>query len=455
MARAWPAFVVVAALWSSAGAAQTMHNPDDDPDRYGIINPSIATSLPYRGDFNSARQRLSDRGITYVLNYTNDILANVSGGLRRGTINQGKLEAIFRADLEKLAGWSGLSFYANAFAIHNTGRIRRDYVGGINTIAAIEASPTVRLSELWLEQKILGDVASLRAGQLALDTEFFFSDTSLMFLQSDWPTITAQNLPSGGPAYPLSTPGLRLKVDPTKDVSLLFALVNGDPAGACAGDPDTCNRYGVNFRVNDPPLVMGEAQWRTNYGKTDAGLARQIKVGAWAHAGRFPDQRFASDGTSLANPASNGIAVMHRGDWGLYGVLDQQLYRPAGASPDGGISIFAIGSISPSNQNMIDAYLSGGIVFAGLIASRPDDRFGASFIHARFSDRLRAFDRDSILFGTGPGFVRDHETNLELSYVAQIVPGWVVQPNIQYVWHPSGRPGTHAQVIGLRTMLRY
>jgi hypothetical protein len=39
------------------------------------------------------------------------------------------------------------------------------------------------------------------------------------------------NLPSGGAAYPLSTPGVRLKVDPVKNVSLLLAVLNGDPAG--------------------------------------------------------------------------------------------------------------------------------------------------------------------------------------------------------------------------------
>src|SRR6185295_6230842 len=106
-----------------------------------------------KGDPNGVRRWLADHGVTYQLIYTNDALANVRGGTRRGLIDQGKLEAILTVDMEKFAGLQGLSFYANAFQIHNTGRIRRDYVGGINTIAAIEAVPTTRLSELWLEQK--------------------------------------------------------------------------------------------------------------------------------------------------------------------------------------------------------------------------------------------------------------------------------------------------------------
>ena len=41
------------------------------------------------------------------------------------------------------------------------------------TIAAIEASPTTRLSELWLERKF--GPATFRIGQLAADAEFFAS----------------------------------------------------------------------------------------------------------------------------------------------------------------------------------------------------------------------------------------------------------------------------------------
>ena len=83
--------------------------------------------------------------------------------------------------------WKGWTFYTNAFGIYDDGRMRRDYVGGMNTIAAIEATPTVRLSELWLE-RWFGPV-SFRFGQLAADAEFFYSDLSQIFLQSDWPTI--------------------------------------------------------------------------------------------------------------------------------------------------------------------------------------------------------------------------------------------------------------------------
>jgi porin len=258
--------------------------------------PSIASSLPHNGDPAGIRKWLGDRGVIYGLEYTNDVLSNVKGGNRVGTIDQGKLHGILTIDFGKLAGLQGLTLFSNFFQIHNTGRMRRDYVGGINTIAAIEAVPTIRLSEIWLEQKFAGDKAAFKIGQIAADTEFFFSDASVIFLATDWPTISASNLPSGGAAYPLSTPGVRLKVEPNNNVALLFEVLNGDPAGPGAGDEQDRNRYGLNFRVRDPAFIIGEAQFRLNHEPTDRGLATVLKLGGWGHLGQFDDKRLAGEG---------------------------------------------------------------------------------------------------------------------------------------------------------------
>jgi porin len=276
-----------------------------------------------------------------------------------------------------------------------------------------------------------------------------------MFLQTDWPTITAVNLPGGAPAYPLSTPGARLKLKLTDEATFLLAIFNGDPAGPCAGDPDTCNRYGLNFRLRDPAFIIGEAQFRTNQGKDDSGLARTLKLGGWTHLAQFNDQRFANDGTLLANPAGSGIPLQHRGDFGVYGVIDQQIYRPRGGAADSGVSLFGLASVVPSDRNLVDIQLNGGIVFAGLIPSRPQDRFGASVVYSRFSNNARAFDRDQINFTGVPGTVRDFEANLELSYVYQVVPGWTMQPDFQYIWHPSGFAGRDAKVMGVRSVFNF
>ena len=423
----------------------------------GPGNASILSNLPKNGDPTGLRKWLENHGTTFTVFYTNDVLSNLSGGIKRGTIDQGKVELQVTHDLDKILGLKDLTLYWNAFQIHNTGRIRRDYAGGMNTIAAIEAAATTRLSELWLEQKFWSGKASVRVGQLAADNEFFYSDLSTLFLQSDYSTISAINQPGGGPAYPLATPGARVKFEFGKDNALLFAIFNGDPAGPCPGDPDTCNRYGTNFRVRDPALLYGEAQFRTNQDKDDTGLAQSLKIGAWAHLGQFNDQRYDINGLPLASPASNGVPARHRGDFGIYGIIDQQLYRPKGGDAASGISVYTRASLSPSDRNLVDAYIDGGIVFSGLVPHRPDDKFGAGIIYARFSDGVRGFDMDQVNFGTLTTPPRDYEANLELTYVAQVMPGWTLQPVYTYIWHPSGMNIRYpdAQIAGVRSIMKF
>lgn len=431
----------------------------------GIPSPSIATSLPHNGDPGGFRKWLSQYGVTYGAIYTGEVLGNLRGGLRRGAIVEGKLETQLRIDFEKLAQIQGLTFFSNQFQIHGSGNPGRRLVGNLITISNIEALPSTRLSEAWFEQKFLNDKASIRLGQLTTDSEFFNSRYFPLFINSDWPTITAENLPSGGPAYPLSTPGVRLKFEPVDNMALLVALFNGDPSGPGAADAEVKNRHGLNFRLRDPPLLIAEAQFSRNHDKAATGLASMLRLGGWHHFGNFDDQRFGTDGRSLADPLSNLTPRRWRGNDGIYAVVDQQLYRPPGGDADSGIGVFSRISASPSDRNLINFYWDGGVVFSGMVANRPDDKFGATFIYAQISDRVRGLDHDTVAFSGLPYPIRDFEMTLEFTYQAQIRPGWTFQPNLQFIFHPGGHvpvPGAasfapikDATVIGARTVINY
>ncbi|WP_043364498.1 carbohydrate porin [Belnapia sp. F-4-1] len=68
---------------------------------------------------------------------------------------------------------------------------------------------------------------------------------------------------------------------------------------------------------------------------------------------------------------------------------------------------------------------------------------------------MRGSDRDrNRLAGTGAA-VRDFEANLEVTYVAEVRPGFSLQPSITHVWHPSGDARRNALVLGLRTYLQF
>ena len=80
---------------------------------------------------------------------------------------------------------------------------------------------------------------------------------------------------------------------------MLAAVFNGDPAGQCGQDPQRCNAYGTNFRLQDPPLAMQEIQLKYNQGTGDMGPAGAIKFGAFEHFGNFSNLRYDLSGRPL------------------------------------------------------------------------------------------------------------------------------------------------------------
>lgn len=454
-----------AALLLASNLLSLTAGAQDAPNSNGIPDPSIATSLPQNGDPLGYRKALAERGITVGLNYVGQWQGNTSGGTRQSSIYIGRFEALVDVDLEKFINWKGLTLHANAFQIHGQGLSLRN-LGNLHTASFIEALPSTRLSELWLEQKLFADKATVRVGQLAADTEFATSSYASQFINSTfgYPTIVAVNQPSGGPAYPLATPGVRVKVDPDKNLSFLIGLYNGDPTGPGAGDPQARNSDGLSFRFSDSALIFGEAQYRYNQDKGVPGLAGSLKLGAWGHLGRFDDQRLDTIGRSLADPDSSGIAARRRGNSGIYGVIDQQIWRPASGEPDKGIGVFFRGSASPSDRNLVDLYFDGGIAFAGMIPNRPDDVLAFGGAYAKISGDARRFDRDAARFNGG-GLVRDFEAVFEVNYQAQIIPGLQIDLDLQRIFHPGGNvanpndpaggPIRDATVLTLHTSIKY
>jgi porin len=225
------------------------------------------------------------------------------------------------------------------------------------------------------------------------------------------------------------------------------------------------DRYGVNFRVNDPPLLLAQVQYAWNNKKGDPNLTGQIKVGGWRHFGDFPDQRYASNGVSLASPTSSGESFQLSGDIGGWGVFEQQLYRVPN-SDDRGIGIFGRISGAPADRNLIDLYADAGVEFIGLSDKRPDDKLGIAAGYAHISKRAQQLDGDYRTFVTSTRSQRSYEGLVTAVYQYQVRDGWTVQPNFQYIIHPGGGatlpsgpfPGRslkNATVLGLRTTLKF
>jgi porin len=439
-----PAFIGAMLL---SGAARA----DDAPP------PVIEDNIPQLASIAAFKKQLADKGVTVGVNYIADVFGNPTGGQQQGAAYDGRLELVIDADMEKLFGIQGGAFHANGYWITGGG-LTSNYVGSLMPVTNTEAMVTVRLYELWYEQKFFDGKVGVRFGQIAADTEFLLSKYGALFVNGTygWPAFTAANLPAGGPAYPLATPGVRVKLGQDSDpFSVLMAVFNGDPAGAnCIGNPQKCNAYGTTFALDTSPLAMQEFQWRYNQDKDSRGLAGQIKIGAYQHFGAFIDERYDANGLPIG--LTGGDPGQLRGNWGVYGVWDQQILK---LSEDGsksvGFFVRALGS--PEDRNLMNFYIDGGLNFAGLVPNRPDDVFGIAGAYGKISNAVRGYQIDA---GAYP--VQDYEAQLELTYQAALMPGWTIQPDLQYIFHPggniataSGLPAKDALVLGVRTSMAF
>lgn len=453
--------LVLTALPFAAGAQEDKKTDDDKP-----ADPDTGESTVEERTLGILPNPLAPHGVKFAATYIGEVLGNVSGGLKQGAIYEGRLNLAVDVDLQKLAGLDQLTFHANMFQIHGEG-LSRNNLQNFFVVSGIEALPSTRLYEAYFEKKWGNNAVSLKAGQLAADSEFF--NTKYTDVQTNasmgWPAITSVDLPSGGPSPPLAALGARLLVNVSDSVSILGAVFDGNQAGPGADDPQQRDRYGVNFRVNDPPLVLGQIQYSWNNKKGDPNLAGTVKFGGWRNFGAFSDLRYASNGVSLASPASSGTPAMLSGDFGVWAVVEQQLYRVP-KSDDRGIGVFGRVSSSPTDSSLIDLYADAGVEFIGLSEARPNDKFGVAAGYAHVSRHAQALDADLRAL-MGPSWPqRSFEGLFSAVYQYEIRAGWTLQPNLQYILHPGGgatdplaaNPGhllRNAAVFGLRTTLKF
>jgi porin len=257
-----------------------------------------------------------------------------------------------------------------------------------------------------------------------------------------WAAIQSANILSGGPAYPLATPGARIQVRPVDDVAIRAAIFAGDPAGdnCNGGNPQICNNNGLTFSTAGGVLAMAEAEFGVNQAKAAKGLPGVYKIGLWYASADYTDIRFGTN---------------HNGNFGIYGVADQTIWQ----SGDTSLSVFTRAGFVPTDRNTVSFYIDGGVGLKGLLPGRADDTLTIGAAYEKMSPDLSAADRDA-----GLPVIHSNEVVFEVSYAAQIAPWWVVQPDFQYIVHPGGNaedpanPGTpvrDAAVIGIRSVVKF
>ncbi|MBO0710353.1 MAG: carbohydrate porin [Acetobacteraceae bacterium] len=410
------------------------------------------------GDLDGLRPKLAQHGLTFGLEDVNEVYANPTGGVHRGATYGGLTLMELGIDTEKGFGLPGGTFNISALQIRGR-NISEDNLHNLQTISESAAEPATRLWELWYQQSFLDDRLDIKVGQQSVELEFMLSSSANTFINSamGWPALTALNLYAGGPAYPLSSLGVRFRARPTDAITVLAGVFDDNPPGGPFDDDSQvrgAEQSGTKFNLNTGALFIGEIQYVATL---PGDLPGTYKFGGWYDSGAFPDPRFDNAGFSLADPNGTGTPRMHRGNYGFYGMVDQTVFSPK-ATPT--LTLFARLTGGPGDRNLVDFSADGGVTVKGPLPGREGDTFGAGFGIVHISPSARGFDKDVAFFTSGLFPVRTAESFIEVTYQFAAAPWLTLQPDFQYVFNtgggipnpsnPSQRVG-NAAVFGFRT----
>jgi porin len=393
------------------------------------------------GTIGGLRTVLGDYGITLNINDSENLLGNTLGGVKQGATMQGVTTATLEIDTGKAFGLQGGTFHISALQIHGQ-PLSGPYLDNLQTANGNEAEDGTRLWEMWYDQAFDYTRADIKIGQQSIDNEFMVSQYSSLFVNTiaGWPLIPSDDLFGGGPAYPLSSLGVRLQFKPADNETILGGVFDDNPGGGAFGDDQQfLDRNGALFNLNTGALFIAEFQYAVNQpavgdmvttATPPSGLPGTYKLGFWYDTAFFPDQRFGTDGLSLANPASNGDPEMHKGNYSIYGVMDQTIWQSAADSARN-LNIFARIMGAPDNRNLIDFSFNGGVTLAAPLPGRDNDQAGIDFGLGKVSSRVAGLTRDQGITAQGT------EELIEATYQAQATPWLVLQPDFQYIVNPG------------------
>ncbi len=418
------------------------------------------------------RRTLSQLGITFALEETSEALGNVTGGARRGFDYDGLTQAVVQLNTQRAFGWYGGTFNVSALQIHGR-NLSADNLQSLQTASGIEADRATRLWEAWYDQKLLEeDRLDVKIGQQSLDQEFMVSSNALLFVNTmfGWPMLPSADLPGGGPAYPLSALGVRVRYRPIETVNILLGAFSGSPAENPDIDPQVSDAHGVSFPVDRGALYIAEVQYAypalgsmVSPGQAEP-LARTIRLGAWYDTEGFDDELHDNQGRLLTDPLSDGAARRHRGDYAIYAVADQMVWRSE-KDPNRTLNAFARVMGTPlDDRNLIDFSMNAGIVLHDPFTYRTDDSVGLGMGYTHVSGQVAAYDRDLALATHSFVPPQTGEAYVEATYQYEVTPWLQLQPDVQYVFNPGGglaNPSNPTQrirnelVVGARTNILF
>lgn len=168
------------------------------------------------GDWQGHRNAWSEKGIDTELLFKGTLMANPVGGAKQGSDYMQNLELKVGLDTTKLLNIPDSSAYVHVL-LNSGGKMNAAYVGSLMGVDNIEVPEnTPKLFQAWFNKNFFDSTLSVLAGVYPVDTEFYVTDSSGIFLHPSFGMAAevAQTGRNGPSIYPLTSLGVRVKYQP-------------------------------------------------------------------------------------------------------------------------------------------------------------------------------------------------------------------------------------------------
>lgn len=384
------------------------------------------------GDWNGKRTELAQQGIKFEANLLTDTAYLADGGRNEGAdpLTSAQLWLGTQLDMEKLAGWDGVTVRAVATARQGQSTSVRDLQGDAAQWANVQGTfgrgnQDSRLTELSIEKNYKEQGLSIKAGRLGLGMDFNvmacdFASTAFCAAQmGKWQGNIWMNTP-------VAQWGARVKQQLNPDVAVQVGVYEFNPDngnGVKEGQGwslDTDNADGVTI----PAEVIWTPKSLVN------GLPGSYRVGGMYNT--------ADD---VANQKDVAIGEGENRTFAGWLAVEQQLTSTGNGRQ--GLHSFANFTWHDRDTNKVDNSQQLGLKYIGLVDSQPNDILGLAVNRVHVNDRFA---------DSRPVYDASAEYNIELNYSYNATKWLMLRPNLQYVINPgSSNKVDNALVLGLTT----
>jgi porin len=394
------------------------------------------------------RTKVFDKGIDFQLVHVSESAYNLGGGTKQLVDYTDQVAVGTTFDLERIVG-----LHDAVIQVTYTSRAGRNLVDDaqLGTFQLVQEvwgrGQTVRLTQMWFEQKYLNDLINWKFGRVSMGGDFatFPCDfQNLTFCGSQPGNI------AGGYIFnwPISQWGSRVKVNLEGFGHYQIGVY--DQNQQYLGYENKL--LPVWYQGSTGVLVPVEIAWNPKF--AGGRLEGSYKFGAWYSSGQQPDTIYDINNNVIA---FTGLpAATRTGMYGAYVAFQQQIIRTSDKDPNRGVRLFFNAAFADTVTATTDRQIAAGFWYTGPFESRPNDAIAFAVGTTHQNQRITQVAMLQNALGLGPVPVKDSEYVFELDYTFVPVPGFQIRPNLQYIYSPGGSViNKDVWVVGLKTVISF